>query len=87
MAPQPASAGPHPESLIHRLYRHVLELFLLLFLIVAGLEFLLEKAEPVVYRWNAIVKAYNRESLPASPKGADPPPSANPCFVSGVGKP
>lgn len=86
MAPQPASVGTNPESLIHRLYRHVLDLFLLLFLIVAGLEFLLEKAEPVVYRWNVIVKAYNGERRPASPKGTDPPPSADPCFGSG-GKP
>ena len=62
---------PERESFIHRAYRHLFELFLLLFLLVAGVEFLLEKALPVVERWNAIVRAYDggRETKPAPKKG------------------
>jgi hypothetical protein len=59
--------GVRPESGIHRLYRHVLEMLLVLFLIITGVEFLLEKAEPVVYRWHALVRALaNRDRLPPS---------------------
>jgi hypothetical protein len=64
-------SNPELESLIHRAYRHLLELFLLLFLLLAGVEFLLEKALLVVERWKAIVQAYDggREVKPTPKAG------------------
>jgi len=84
----PQQDGPAParhESFIHRVYRHVLEGFLLLFLFVAGLEFLLEKVEPVLYRWHAVVRAYKGETqAPLSPAViAIPQPAAHGCEVGG----
>ena len=52
------------ETLLHRLYRNVLEVLLLLFLIVTGAELLLEKAEPVVRRWHDITAPANKDHAP-----------------------
>jgi hypothetical protein len=79
----PVPAGPHPESRMHCLYRDVLELFLLLFLVLAGTEFLLEKAEPVVVRWNTLVKTYNDSRVPLKVADPAPPPAAGTCLASG----
>ena len=59
MPQQVGSSTPRAESRLHRLYRHVFEALLLLFLVLAGLEIIFEKAEPVVRRWNAVAAAYD----------------------------
>jgi hypothetical protein len=54
----PAQGG----SRIHSFYELLFRVILVSFLLIEGSDLVLEKIEPVLRRWNAVVKAYGGDT-------------------------
>ena len=74
-------AGGANESSLHWLYTQLFQALLLAFLLLAGLEIILQKAIPVAQRWNEFIDTCRRKApAQAAPtaKTTEPAPSPAP---------